>query len=62
MSNHVLVNMADLGDDLEIEGDVLAANDLKRTTTHLVVSVTGHLEHRHQLGTMCAKLQSKPSH
>ena len=27
-SNHVLVNMADFGDDLEIEGDVLAA---KRT-------------------------------
>ena len=24
-SNHVLVNMADFGDDLEIEGDVLAA-------------------------------------
>ena len=25
MSNHVLVNMADLGDDPEIYGDVLAA-------------------------------------
>ena len=24
-SNHVLVNVADFGDDLEIEGDVLAA-------------------------------------
>ena len=60
MSSLVLVNMADLGDDPEIYGDVLAANDLMRTTTHLVVSVTGHLEHRHRLGTKCAR--RKQSH
>ena len=45
----MLVNTADFGDDLEIEGDVLVGNDLMRTTTHLVVRVTGLLEHRHRL-------------
>ena len=28
-SDHVLVNMADFGDDFEIEGDVLAAETIR---------------------------------
>ena len=51
-SNHVWGNMADLGDDLEIERDELAANDLMRTATRLVVRVTRLLEHRHRRRVM----------
>ena len=61
-SNHALVNMADFGDDLEIEWDVLLANLLK-TTTHPVVRVTERLEHRHRLRMIlgvCAREAQTP--
>ena len=52
-SNHVLVNMSDFGDDLEIEGFVVAA---KRShcddDTHSVVRVTERQEHQHHLRVM----------
>ena len=49
-SNHVLVNIADFGDDLEIDGDVLASKlSHEKTMTHLVVGVTERLENRHRL-------------
>ena len=51
-SNQVLVNMADLVGDLEIERDEMAANDLMRTATRLVVRVTRLLEHRHRRRVM----------
>ena len=49
-SNHVLVNMADFGDDLEIEGDVLAAKrSHEDDDTSGGESDRRLLEHRHRL-------------
>ena len=51
-SNHVLVDMAEFGDDVEIEGDVLAAKRSHEVDDRSGGESDGALKHRHRLTLM----------